>query len=550
MTLVSVGIAIWIVATTVLLIRAGHQSLPFWDEWDRWITWLRDGYSLKWFFEQHNQHRIALPKVLFALDHLWFHATNWFLLWCTFALQGVTGLLLWRFLMRLRRPGWSEGMMLAAVLVACLYSAQQQMNFIWAFQVQFVMVYTLGAAAFLAMLKSEERRLKSGAGEAWLAFSILLAGGATYTMSNGVLIWPVLIAASIWWRMPRARLGAVIAGALLLGAPFFYHWDRGDVLGDPMSAATRVWRFALFVLTHLGSPVYAVSGRLNNDSIDIVCGATVGAVLLAAWALAIVRVWRRRDPDEGARAMLLHVGAFLVATSCAFAAGRSDISLTYGFSSRYQTPAYIFWLCLLLCAWPWLMGRTHRGVLYAGICTALAIGIAIQQLPMLTAVTGREIKFRQSATVVVAGVFDEPQWEHIYYEPEDALPVVPYLRDHRLGLFTEEWTHWIGMPVAGRFRIRSGCKGEWRGQERVAAAQGSGWRCTGWEWDSPTPQVLVFVDSAGKVAGIGRTGLPNVPGEAVDWLGYVAGNPPAVTAYALVDDGRALCAIAGARELR
>ena len=181
-------LALWIVGTTIAVIRAGHNALPFWDEWARWITWLRDHYSLHWFFAQHNEHRLAVPKLLFMIDHLLFRARNWFLLACSFSLQGVGGVMLWRCLRRFCRPDRNEGLVLAAVIVSCLYSARQWENFTWAFQVTVIMVYCLATGAFLALLKSEERRrctLDRGGGVPWIVAVVALAAGGRYEGSGG-----------------------------------------------------------------------------------------------------------------------------------------------------------------------------------------------------------------------------------------------------------------------------------------------------------------------------------------------------------------------------
>src|SRR5262249_39400811 len=58
------AVALWVVASTLVIVRAGYSALPFWDEWDRWQRYLLYGYSSPFFFEQHNEHRIAAPALL------------------------------------------------------------------------------------------------------------------------------------------------------------------------------------------------------------------------------------------------------------------------------------------------------------------------------------------------------------------------------------------------------------------------------------------------------------------------------------------------------
>ena len=100
--------------------------------------------------------------------------------------------------------------MLGAVLVSCLYSAQQYENLISGFQVQFPLVYCASMAALFALLRAEERRRRDGRGWPWIAASIALVGVATYSMSNGLLGWPVLLLAAFWWYSPMCTFAVAI----------------------------------------------------------------------------------------------------------------------------------------------------------------------------------------------------------------------------------------------------------------------------------------------------------------------------------------------------
>jgi hypothetical protein len=79
----------------------------------------------------------------------------------------------------------------------------------------------------------------------------------------------------------------------------------------------------------------------------------------------------------------------------------------------------------------------------------------------------------------------------------------------------------------------------------------------GWSWDDAAGQAarrIVLADDGGRVVGYGLGGYPaGKPGRfrRSDWRGYyrAAADVP-ITAYALVDGGRAACPLARWQEAR
>lgn len=546
------GLALWIVASTMAVIRAGYNPLPAWDEWDRWSTYLTDHYSLFWFFRQHTEHRLAVPKVLFAIDHLVFSARNWFLLVCTFCLQALTAVMLWRLSARVCRQECRERMALGAVIVGCLFSAQQYVNFIWGFQVQFALVHCAAVAAFFALLRSEEQRMRDGRGAAWIAASVSLAAAATYSMGSGLLVWPVALVAAICLRVPWRRVVWLAAGAVLIGAPYFYHWQRPGNPPNPLGSPARAWRTVEAALIHLGSPVDPLASLGSTVSFRPTCAAVLGGLLGLAAAAGFAMVWWRGRNRNGAQVVLLHICVFLLGTSALIGLGRSEYGLTYVLTSRYFTPAYLFWVCLLIAAWPLLL-RLRREALYAGLCTALLAGIAIHQRAKLTEVREWAAGVRQGETAVVAGVLDPGAWAYAYHTPPLAIPSVDYLKEQRLSIFTEEWTHWPGIPLDRRFSIdrQNACAGRFEELRPIPSLLKPGWRASGWAWDARAgrpPRLIVLGDDAGLVAGVALAGFPQPPGlsekyASSPWRGYIAGEARKITAYVLEADERSLCAI-------
>src|ERR1035441_9540698 len=64
----AVVMALWILASTILMVLQGQVSIPINDDWDRFITYVANHYSIEWFFHPHVDHRLVAPKILFMID--------------------------------------------------------------------------------------------------------------------------------------------------------------------------------------------------------------------------------------------------------------------------------------------------------------------------------------------------------------------------------------------------------------------------------------------------------------------------------------------------
>jgi hypothetical protein len=541
LNLLAWALALWTLLTTIAATVAAYSALPYEDEWDTWLSYLRRGYGLGWFFALHNDHRIAAPRVLFAIDHLAFDGRRWFLLVSSFVLQALLALLLWRLARRATVRDRDEDGVLGAAIVCCLFSAQQALNFYWGFQVQFFMVYAAGAAALFALLRSAAAASAVRRG-AWFAASLLLAAVCTYSMANGIFIWPVLLLTAVWLKVPRPGLALAAAGTVLLPALYFHGWHASKLDG-----AVPIARTAAFALANLGSPLVPLLARLGAGvRVAVIATALVGAALLAGAAGAWVSLWRNRARFSSEHAVLAHFALFVAAASFAIASGRAHLPLDAAFRSRYITPPYIFWLCLLILAWPRLR-CWHAPAPHAMVCAALLFGVAIHQTGKLREAARFGAGFHRGEVAVVDGVSDPTAWLSVFRSAAEAQPAVDYLRATRLSIFTERWTHWPGLPLASRFSIdpNSGaCQGRLEEAAPVTEPPQPGWSLSGqamYPGTTASPRFVVFADPAGTIAGV-------APVAAGRWMGYVPSGPASITAYGVEPDGKTLCSL-GSRAL-
>jgi hypothetical protein len=69
-------------------------------------------------------------------------------------------------------------------------------NFAWSMQFMFPLVYTSASLSFLGLALKRDK-----GSDSFLALSLVAAALASYTMPNGILVWPVLAVQSIYLRL-------------------------------------------------------------------------------------------------------------------------------------------------------------------------------------------------------------------------------------------------------------------------------------------------------------------------------------------------------------
>lgn len=529
------ALALWTVLTTVAIAIAGSSDLPFADDWEMWGTWLNRGYSLGWFFSQLNDHRLASTRLLFAISQLAFAGRGWLLQAASLAIQGWLAWLLWKLAARAGVTGVQDRRVLGAAIVCCLFSGAQYMNIVWGFQVQFFLVCASGAAALWALLRATEASRPAGRA-AWMAACILLAAACSYSMANGVLIWPILLLAAGRLRVGRAGMGLLGLAGLVVVAHFFHGWHA-----SPLSEPSPPWRKVVFALANAGSPAFPLGCRLGGVFTGAIVASTVAGALLVAGALFHwFRAWTRHPSYSAERVVLAHYAVFLAAASFAVAFGRAHMPFLDAFRSRYVTSPGILWACVLAVAWPSLSPPGSRRLRWAVVYAMLAL-VAWHQMGALRAAREYGARMSRGSAALAAGVYDPPLLSILNHSVADLAPVIEYLKEHRLAVFHEEWTHWPGQLLATRFAVdpdSSACSGGIREAVPVSDPSGSGWRVSGWARDASGrgPDRIVLADSSGRISGVALevSGL---------WEGYARAGSPAVTAYAVGGDGRSLCSL-------
>jgi hypothetical protein len=535
----------YIVGTTLWAAWLAYTPLPFWDHWDHWRIVVQDGYSPAMLWSQHNEHRIFTARLLFWIDEHLFRGTNAFLIVSIFLVQLTHGLLLWRTSVGVEPFSRVDFVAQGALPVSAMFALHQHTNFTWAFQVQFVLVYLLATVAFVAFVGLAGSQSGAKFSRNSRLFLLLIAAWmATVTMANGLLVWPLFFVGAFWIALPRRDLLVIVAnGALAWGLYFWryvspaHHGSLADSLG--------AWRRTIaHFFAYLGSPVdqpLALLGGLFNDpQARVAVAIVVGFIGVLLWVFQSYRLILHDRRYLGGHFVLWLIATFALGTGVLIALGRVPMfPLTEAMTSRYLTPALLYWVALALMARPLPILCTDRRIdlrFSVGVLVVLVFGIATVQVPRMTDARSAAKYLSAVASAVGADVYDPLIWGRSYHTPQALGSVADYLREHRLSLFAEPRMQLVGQQFRSRFDIAatSGCVGYIDEVALIDEGMRRGFRIRGRAWggqDVGRDGFVLFVNGQGAIVGVTplsevRTDVPQalrdqVPSAEVGWLGYV-----------------------------
>lgn len=542
--------AAWVVASTLGTVWSLHRALP---TEDHWVTVVladgvaRAGVSWSMLWQQHNEHRLVVPRLLFVVDYLAFAGRGLFLLAITAIVQGLHAVLLWRVVVAAVRPSPAAAYAWLACITLAMFSSAQMFNFIEPFQVQFVLVYAAASGALAAAV----RACAPAASKAWWGIAVFAATISTLSMANGVLVWPLLVFVAWRRRAGRVVVLTVAAVAFAMIAVYSIGFASPGVGMRPEDGLRRPWRMLAYTACWVGSPF-----RLWDGEPRVLVGGIVGFLLLL-WCVTLVlpglgRGLRTRD-GAAARFALVAIAGFLVASALAAASSRSGFHLAQAQNDRYATPCHQ--LCVVVCA---LAAATPGAVRSIGPAVAAALMVCLlwQQRAHVRRYEHRQAEVRRAELAVLCGVRDESslrvgQIESYVSRIHDAW--LPILQEHRWSVFARLEYEDLGQRVHERFQITeaSAVEGD---IEAIELVDGTGWahRVQGSMVDSASgrvPERILLVADDDVIVGLAERSGPVQPWvHGVDELssprsfsGYavLSSRRRGLRAYAVLADGRA-----------
>ncbi|HZS52821.1 MAG TPA: hypothetical protein VFA65_00350 [Bryobacteraceae bacterium] len=547
---IAAALAIWMTIAWIHLVGTViryYSPLPFWDYWEtipRFERFVRyDLVNALW--QQHNEHRIVFPNLIFDADYLFlagreilpltlnvvFYFGTWLVLSLTFYRASVP--------LQIR-----VGASLMAGIVMAWEAAALEM----AGAILIVWPLMLVSAAMALSLLTHV----PGGKYPWryLSAAIGCAVVSNYSLSNGLFLWPIMIAAAWLLHLSRVQLAVLAISAVAFVAIYFIGYRFSNQLNLGI-----LWHHPIYALqfisAYLGVPFTVARPAL---------GITMGIVLVTAFLICGVRAARRNLLNSKMGVVLFGVYTVCLLSAVLTAVGRMD-PRDPGFGAataqRYVVvPLVADASLLLIIAWLYAARQTY---LWATVSVAFVVGLystgrspVVQSWCEFVKIMLRNTQFVSLA--VQSGVDDPTLLRSVYPDVGAVKQRLAILRKDHLSSFADHRAEWLGKTVSSvvRFTIDAAKSGAITGIHSVP----DGLVVTGWtdgQRSIRSPQWLVFVNDQRKVVGFGEKlpgGLPrdlqslNTP-QSFAWVGFVNANIPSSSfaAYALELNGKALIRI-------
>ena len=559
----SLAMGIFIFISTLVAIAQSYSGMLFSDEWGGDPT---PGVVLHNLFSQHNEHRIAIPRLFFLVDKYLFAGSNLFTLTASVATQLCTAIILIGIAYREESGTRMRTAWIIGLILGLLFSGYQYENLFWGFQIQFFLVNVFAIAAFSVL---------AFRGVTWtgLLLAALLGTAATFCLANGILVLLILplLAIALWRPWAHVTLLSTVFIIVLVLYLRGYHALPNHE--DPIQALLHPDQVAIFALTYLGAPLaatvssvfdllnlnHAFAGlRLRLYDASVVVIGLAGCVVTTWYGYQIIRRPREFGP---AHYILLAMMGFVVGTAFVTALGRIDFSTQQAGASKYGTPVLIFWVAVLLMVWKARsLTWSPLGARIPMFAILLLLTLVVGQASL--SATAREWRDRELwvKTALLAGANDLDAFKPpIYFFPEQIVDIGRALREERLSPFNESWAMWRGTPLEAHVAIAGPgrCIGSFDTIKPIPDAPGSekmSSRVQGWGWNLERGSAIakiVLVGNTGQVTGYAVSRLPRpdvVAHEArvtdafTGWAGHVlTAQSGEIRAYGLVDHDRSAC---------
>ena len=286
-------------ALSAFFIKTFAVNIAFWDEYETgyMIEKLFSG-NLGWdfLFSFHNEHRILFPRIISLSLGLLTHWDSRAPMWLGWLFLVLTSLLFFRVFRRSFQPDEADLNILLlkfSPIAWLMHIWRQHENLLWGYQFAFFLMM-FAVLASLVLLNADR---KIG----WKFFAAIAAGiVATFSLANGLLIWPVGLLALIaqrflpddqasksgWW--PRAGIWT-IAG-LFFGISYIRGYSPH---AQSPGTSFLLENPAITIRSALAFFGFLVSSRVD---FAILAGALIVALFAAAVFLNLRAVFSRVRP--------------------------------------------------------------------------------------------------------------------------------------------------------------------------------------------------------------------------------------------------------------
>jgi len=492
-----------------------YSPIPFWDMWEGdlgFLMRLNSGAYISW-WSQHNEHRIALARILFWIDSYAFDGKNIFLIFLNYAAASASCLIFLLFIRRLSEKNkenikditGTHHTPLWMLIIALSYLWTQKENFTWAFQSQFFLAQFLPLAALYFLSEAKVRN-------SWPFFIAASAAGVISigAMANGVLALPAMFVASFFMRHDAIKMALLLVLSVAEICAYFYGYETPVIHGNLLTELKKS-PFGLlhYTLLYLGSPFYYLSGEKELGKFIAVLS---GASLVFFSCLIGCREFLQNKRSAHTVSLIFFI-IFIGGTAFGTAGGRLIFGLDQALSMRYTTPATMAWSALFVACFG--SGRV-RGKLGQKVLIVLFFFIAVAMLKYQIKATEPmdEILSARETAVLAAtlDIRDETYIRNISDSTNSVLQISKEAKEKRYSVFGQYPFLNLDKEISTHYDV---------GAASTCLASLDNWgeiegssdylRVGGWMFSmqrKSSPKLLRFVNQQGNIVGFALTGTP------------------------------------------
>lgn len=311
------------VAFVGLTVAASTRNIVYWDEFDTALDLLLaldTGVDARGFFERifaiNNEHRMITSRLLFV-------ASWWTTGTVDFGVVGAIGnlfLVVLCLTLLVAADTLERRVRLGLVLAAFMFQLGHYENFLWSgSSIDHFQVVMLAVGAIVGLARGTKP-----------AFGVagVLAVLATFTLAQGLVIWPVG-ALMLWRARRRSGFWVWLVLAALTGVAFFQGFELNA--GHQIASQKGVAEVLIYWLSLLGAPLALGHGAV----------APYAGVLLLAGI-----VWLGLRGGWGQETVMLPVALYCLGALALIAIGRAEVAGGQ-LQSRYMVLSALAWVTLL-----------------------------------------------------------------------------------------------------------------------------------------------------------------------------------------------------------
>jgi|GEM_PF-4040254 len=548
--------AAYAAADSVHWARLAYVNTMSWDPWefvDRVIRYRAHRESAaNLFWTQQNEHRLPFLYLIFCVDMGLFQFRQLFAVACSWLVQSAHAALWCLLFRRAADEETLPSVAFSALMIGLLFSSRQLENLVNIMEATQVAVFfcaSLCLWAFGAYARDPRRspRLLAAA----VAAALLACG----CLANGLLLWPLLVLMALVERVDRRVAAALAAGGVLVYFLYFLGFSFPPGHANPLQSLRALPGVLGYMGVYLAGPWVFLRPPLAPPLAGAAC------VLLVAALVALYARFRAR-PEAARSAFFVWYAVFILGTALLTALGRLNMGLDQAESSRYRTPAFLFWGALAAIACLFLLKharRPARALIVPVAAAALFAGLVLPRTePGARTFVRLMWKVRISSIALALDVPDPWAWDYIAHDQPFARADAAFLRERGLSVFAEPAVQAVGKKLDSLFVVAppGTCEGAVERAQRLPLAGAElAVKVMGTARDArsraPVDTVLL-ADDSGTVVGLafGTPDLserlaPRPEAASPVWLGYARAPAAARTlrAFGVLASGRDACSL-------